>query len=253
MTLSIGDQENTVRPRIEYGAGSEPVEGSLNGRLALFDLDNTLLTGDTDILWCDFLIAQGRLDATTFAAASADMERRYQGGEATAEEFCAFYVSLLKGIHRRDGEVLRQRFFDESIRPRLSADARELVEKHRALGEVLILTTATNRFITEFTARDLGIEILIAIEAEEIDDVFTGKTLGVLNMREGKVTRLKQWLEARNWPLSMIGGATFYSDSINDLPLLSAVANPVAVDADVKLAQEASKRGWPTLQLHRDL
>ncbi len=223
-----------------------------NIRLAIFDLDNTLLTGDTDVLWCDFLIEQGRLDAATFAAANTDMERRYQAGNATTQEFCEFYVSLLKGIAPPDGEPLRQRFLSECIRPRLCADARALVEKHRALGDILILSTATNRFITELTARDLGIENLIAVEAEMVDDVFTGKTLGVLNMREGKVTRLNEWLQARAWPLSLIGEATFYSDSINDLPLLSAVANPIAVDPDVKLAHEVGLRSWPTIYLRRD-
>ncbi|MEO8384589.1 MAG: HAD-IB family hydrolase [Betaproteobacteria bacterium] len=221
-------------------------------RLALFDLDNTLLNGDTDVLWCDFLIAQGRIDATTFAAANTDMEHRYQSGKATAAEFCAFYVSLLKGISHYDGELLRQQFFSEWIRPRISDDARAVVEKHRAAGDVLILTTATNRFTTELTANDLAIEHLIAIETESVDGVFTGKTVGVLNMREGKVVRLTQWLQGRGWAESLISEATFYSDSINDLPLLSAVANPVAVDPDVKLALEAVARGWATLRLRRN-
>ena len=221
-------------------------------RLALFDLDNTLLTGDTDVLWCDFLIAQGRLDAATFVAANADMEQRYQAGKATAAEFCAFYVSLLKGISHRDGVLLRQHFFNEWIRPRISDDARALVEKHRAAGDVLILTTATNRFTTELTAKDLSIEHLIAIETESIDDVFTGGTVGVLNMREGKVIRLMQWLRERGWAESLMGEATFYSDSINDLPLLSAVANPVAVDPDAKLAREVEARGWAAIRLPRN-
>ena len=221
-------------------------------RLALFDLDNTLLTGDTDVLWCDFLIACGRLDGATFAAANADMEQRYQAGRASAAEFCAFYVSLLKGITRQDGELLRQQFFIECIHPRICGDARALVEKHRALGDVLILTTATNRFTTELTARDLGIEHLIAIETEMVDDVFTGNTVGVLNMREGKVVRFMQWLEAQGWPESLMKEATFYSDSINDLPLLSAVKYPVAVDPDLKLAKAVAAQGWPTIQLRRN-
>ena len=221
-------------------------------RLALFDLDNTLLTGDTDVLWCDFLIAQGRLDGAKFAASNADMEQRYQAGKATATEFCAFYVSLLKGISHRDGVLLRQHFFNEWIRPRISDDARALVEKHRAAGDVLILTTATNRFTTELTAKDLRIEHLIAIETESIDDVFTGRTVGVLNMREGKVMRLMQWLRERGWAESLMGEATFYSDSINDLPLLSAVATPVAVDPDVKLAREVEARGWAAIRLPRN-
>ncbi len=222
-------------------------------RLALFDLDNTLLTGDTDVLWCDFLIACGRLDSATFAAANAEMQLRYQAGRASAAEFCAFYVSLLKGITRSDGEVLRKNFFQEWIRPRISDDARALVEKHRAVGDVLILTTATNRFTTELTARDLDIEHLIAIETESVDDIFTGKTVGVLNMREGKVVRLTQWLIERGWAESLIKEASFYSDSINDLPLLSAVGNPVAVDPDFKLAREVAARGWPIITFQRNI
>ena len=220
-------------------------------RLALFDLDNTLLTGDSDVLWCEFLIQCGRLNAAAFGAANADMDHRYRAGKASAAEFCEFYVSLLKGIARSDGEALRQKFFREWVRPRIPDDARTLVEKHRSRGEVLILTTATNRFITELTARELDIEHLIAIETETIDDVFTGKAVGVLNMREGKVIRLAQWLAARGWAESLMKEATFYSDSINDLPLLSAVANPIAVDPDSSLAREALRRGWPTLALGR--
>lgn len=222
-----------------------------NTKLALFDLDNTLLTGDTDVLWCDFLIAQGRLDRATFAKANADMETRYHAGTATAQEFCEFYVSLLKGITLADGEILRRTFLDQIIRPRLMRDARALVEQHRAKGHVLVLTTATNRFTTELTARELKIDNLIAIETEIENDMFTGRTLGVLNMREGKVARMKQWLGQRDWPQSLLLEAAFYSDSINDLPLLSLVAEPVAVDPDTKLVAEVAARGWRTINLDR--
>ena len=223
-----------------------------NTRLALFDLDNTLLTGDTDVYWCDFLIRQGRLDGATFAQANAEMDRRYRSGQASAAEYCAFYVSLLRGMSLNDGEALRQTFFSASIYPNISNDARALVEKHRAQGDVLILTTATNRFITELTAREFGIAHLIAIEAQVVNGIFTGNTEGVLNMREGKVTRLTEWLDARGWQRSLMTRATFYSDSINDLPLLSAVGKPVLVDPDVKLRHEARARAWPILALRRD-
>lgn len=220
-------------------------------RLALFDLDNTLLTGDTDVLWCDFLIQEGRLDGEKFAAANADMERRYQAGNATADEFSAFYVSLLKGIHYAEGLALRQRFFATSIKARICDDARALVERHRAAGEVLVMTTATNRFITELTAADFKIEHLIATETELIDGIFTERTVGVLNMRDGKVTRLAAWLAARGWDQALMAAASFYSDSINDLPLLSRVAHPVAVDADAKLAEVANARGWAAMKFRR--
>jgi HAD superfamily hydrolase (TIGR01490 family) len=157
----------------------------------------------------------------------------------------------LKGISRVEGEVLRQQFFVDWIRQRIPADARALVEKHRSLGDELILTTATNRFITELTAREFGIDNLIAIEAECVGNVFTGKPNGVLNMREGKVLRLNQWLAERGWPSGLIDGGTFYSDSINDLPLLESVMFPIAVDPDDKLMAEARTRGWKIIMLDR--
>ena len=219
-------------------------------RLALFDLDNTLLTGDTDVLWCEFLLERGVLDAS-FAAANADMDRRYRAGDATSQEFCALYVSALTGMSKPQGELLRGEFFRDWIQPRIPADARALVDRHRDDGDILIMTTATNRFITDLTAHAFGIEHLIATDVEEINGVFTGKTLGVLNMREGKVTRLTQWLQNREWPHSLIEHASFYSDSINDLPLLSEVANPVAVDPDARLAKEVEARSWQTIKFDR--
>ena len=220
-------------------------------RLALFDLDNTLLTGDSDVLWCEFLMARGALDRSTFAPRNADMDRRYRAGEATAEEFCALYVSTLAGISLEQGESLRSEFFREWIWPRIPDDARALVEQHRRDGDVLVMTTATNRYITELTAIDFGIEHLIATEVESRNGIFTGKTLGALNMREGKVTRLRAWLCAHDWPESLVDGATFYSDSINDLALLTSVGTPVVVDADAKLASEAAQRGWRALAFAR--
>ena len=220
-------------------------------RLALFDLDNTLLTGDSDVLWVEFLLARGILDAS-FAAANAEMDRRYRAGLATAQEFCALYVSTLTHVTREAGEALRRAFHSEIIRPRISAAARALVESHRAAGDTLVITTATNRFITELTAAEFDIDHLIATDMEEVAGQFTGRTAGVLNMREGKVERLQQWLIARGEPARMLGGATFYSDSINDLPLLSCVGTPVAVDPDEKLCAEARLCGWTIMTLMRN-
>ena len=221
-------------------------------RLALFDLDNTLLTGDSDVLWVEFLLARGILDAS-FAAANTDMDRRYRAGLATAQEFCALYVSTLTHMTREASKALREAFHTEIIQPRIPAAARALVESHRAAGDTLVMTTATNRFITELTAIEFAIDHLIATEIEEDGGVFTGKTAGVLNMREGKVERLRQWLAARDLPETLIGGATFYSDSVNDLPLLSAVNNPLVVDGDAALVNEAKTRGWRLLSLDRSI
>ena len=220
-------------------------------RLALFDLDNTLLTGDTDVLWCEFLIDHGLVDARTFASENLEMERRYRAGLASAEEFCGFYVSTLRGRSPRQWMSSRDEFFRQWILPRIPDAARSLVAAHRACDDMLVLTTATNRFLTELTARELGIENLLATEMEQKGDVFTGKTTGVLNMREGKVTRLVEFLQVRGLSNALLHDATFYSDSINDLPLLEAVMFPVAVDPDDKLVVEAKARGWNILKLDR--
>ena len=219
-------------------------------KLALFDLDHTLLDGDSDVLWCDFLIERGVLDRASFAARNAQMERGYRAGSVSTQDFCEFYVSTLAARTRREWEPLRSEFLAQVVAPRIGDAARELVQRHDEAGDLVVLTTATNRFITEQTAIHLDIEHLIATECE-IDDAgnFSGRTAGTLNMREGKVERFHAWLQSRGIEWRDCD-ATFYSDSINDLPLLAAVHRPVAVNADAPLAAEAARRGWPTLRLH---
>ena len=218
-------------------------------KLVLFDLDHTLLAGDSDVLWCDFLLARGELDRAAFEARNAEVERGYRDGSIAPCAFCAFYLSTLAGRSRASLEPLRRDFMRECILPRIPAAARALVASHRAAGELLVLSTATNRYLTELTAADLGFEHVIATEPEEIEGVFSGRFEGTLNMREGKVLRLREWLAATALPASMIGGARFYSDSINDLPLLQAVAEPVAVDPDERLLVHAQSHGWRVLRL----
>jgi HAD superfamily hydrolase (TIGR01490 family) len=220
-------------------------------KLALFDLDNTLLTGDSDVLWCEFLMATGVVDATTFAVANADMDTRYRAGTATAQAFCEFYVSTLTNMPRPRGEELRRQFFSDWIRPRIPADAVALVKKHQDDGDRVVMTTATNRFITELTADYFGIADLIATEVEEVEGVFTGRTRDVLNMREGKVVRIERWLAEQGMSEELLKTATFYSDSINDLPLLLAVGVPVVVDGDARLLGEARGMGWSAISLRR--
>ena len=218
-------------------------------RLALFDLDNTLLDGDSDVLWCEFLMHEGVLDRAEFAERNATMDAAYRAGEATPQAFSAFYVSTLAGRSAADWEPLRQAFLRREIVPRIPAAAMALVARHRDAGDLLVLTTATNRFLTELTAVHLGIEHLIATDCEVgADGCFSGRPTGVLNMREGKVTRLHSWLAARGQALADFH-STAYSDSINDLPLLCATTVAVAVHADARLAAEASSRGWAQLQL----
>ena len=219
-------------------------------RLALFDLDGTLLAGDTDVLWCEFLIEEGVLDRETFAAANREVADRYARGEIAAVEFAAFYAATLAGRSPEQWSAQRERFVAVKIAPRIGAASYELVCRHRAEGDRIVLTTATNRFLTEPIAAHFGIVDLVATELEIAGNgTFTGRTAGVVNMREGKVARLAAWLAEHGLDASSLASATFYSDSINDLPLLCAVAAPVVVDPDSRLHAEALRRGWPVMSL----
>ncbi|MEP7057331.1 MAG: HAD-IB family hydrolase [Caldimonas sp.] len=218
-------------------------------RLALFDLDHTLLSGDSDVLWCEFLIEEGLLDRVEFGPRNREMAERYARGAASAEEFCGFYAQTLAGARRETRQPLRERFLTDVIAPRIGAPARALVEHHRGRGDRLVLSTATNRYLTELTARELGIDDLLATEVEIVDGIFTGRLAGVPNMRDGKVVRLRAWLLEQQLAESVLEAATFYSDSGNDLPLLMAVGHPVVVDPDQALAARAVRSGWPMLRL----
>ncbi len=219
-------------------------------KLTLFDLDHTLLDGDSDVLWCDFLIDQGVLEREGFAARNADMDQRYRAGTVGLEEFANFYVGTLAGRTRQEWEPLRQTFLASVIVPRIGRAALDLVKRHLEAGELVVMTTATNRFITELTAHHLNIEHLIATEPQMQDGRFTGRTTGRLNMREGKVARLCEWLEDIGHQLDDFD-STAYSDSINDLPLLQAVQRAVAVNPDVQLQAQAQAQRWQILQLPR--
>jgi len=220
-------------------------------RLALFDLDHTLLSGDTDVLWCEYLMQQGLLDSAAFASRNADMAMRYAYASVTAREFCDFYASTLAGRSIAEWRPVCERFLRDIVVPLIPAAARALVESHRQQGDRLVLTTATNRVLTELTARHLGIADLIATEVELNSGRCTGRTLGTLNMREGKVTRLQSWLVEQCLPASLLAGAIFYSDSANDLPLLRAVGEPVVVDPDGRLLAVAQALQWRVLRLAR--
>jgi HAD superfamily hydrolase (TIGR01490 family) len=219
-------------------------------KLTLFDLDNTLLSGDSDVLWCDFLIEQGVLDRTSFATRNADMDARYRLGSVGVAEFADFYVGTLAGRTAREWEPLRQEFLVSVIVPRIGRAALDLVAQHLDAGDLVVMTTATNRFITELTARHFGIAHLIATELQILDSRFTGRTIGTLNMREGKVTRLHDWLASVGHAFDDFE-STAYSDSINDLPLLQAVDRAVAVDPDARLQAAAQAQGWSILRLPR--
>ena len=215
--------------------------------LVLFDLDHTLLQGDSDQLWCDFLVEQHLVDAEPLMSASRDMERDYKAGTVDVSAFCEFYMGTLCLMDAAAWQPWRERFLQQCIPPRLAlAGVRQLGEHQHASHRVAI-TTATNRFITELTAEHLGVADLIATEPQCLGGRFTGRLVGTPNMRGGKVLRLQQWLAQQGWSLSELD-STAYSDSINDLPLLEAVTQPVCAQPDAKLERIALERGWPVVR-----
>jgi HAD superfamily hydrolase (TIGR01490 family) len=221
----------------------------LKPKLTLFDLDHTLLQGDSDQLWCDYLMDRGVLPREAFASRNAAMARDYAAGQASAEAFCNFYIGTLAGRSAAEWQPLRADYFAQCLAPRLPAAALALVARYRDAGDRVVLSTATCRFLSEPSAAHLGITELIATECElDAQGRFSGRSRGTLNMREGKVRRLHDWLAAQGLALADVA-STLYSDSINDLPLLNAVDRAVAVDPDPRLAQEAARRGWATMSL----
>jgi len=220
-------------------------------QLALFDLDHTLLSGDSDALWCEFLMDEGLLDRARFAPRNAEMIRRYGEASVSAQEFCEFYVSTLAGRTLAEWQPVCARFLETVIAPRIPPSAKALVAYHRSRGHRVVMTTATNRVLTELTARHLRIADLLATEVELVDGRCSGRTTGVPNMREGKVQRLRAWLADQGLPASQLAEAVCYSDSFNDLPLLRAVAEPVAVDPDLALRRHADASGWRVIGLAR--
>lgn len=218
-------------------------------RLAVFDLDHTLLDGDSDQLWCDFLMDEGLLDRARFEPRNAEMERGYRAGTVSVQDFCDFYVGTLAGRSAAQWQPLRLRFWRERVQPRLHRGTAALLQRHRDAGDTLVMSTATNRCITELTAAGLGMPHLIATECElDGEGRFTGRTLGRPNMRDGKVERLATWLAGHGQSIDSVH-ASFYSDSMNDLPLLERVHDPVVTNGDERLLALAAQRGWRTLSL----
>ncbi len=215
--------------------------------LALFDLDNTLLAGDSDFEWAQFLIERGVLDREVYEVRNQAFYDQYKAGTLDIREFLDFQLKPLSRHPRAVLDAWHAEFMTERIQPMLRDTARALVERHR--DEVRVIITATNSFVTAPIARAFGIEHLIATEPEMRDGGFTGGVLGTPCFREGKVERLEAWLAGRGESIKTLIKSTFYSDSHNDLPLLERVTHPVAVDPDAALRAHAVTRGWPVLSL----
>lgn len=214
--------------------------------LAIFDLDNTLLSIDSDHAWGEFLVEQGAVDPVAYREANERFLADYNAGTL---DMMAFLALALKPLADNSPEQLaawHQQFMISKIEPHILPKAEELLARHRTKGDTLLIITATNRFITGPIAERLGVDDLIAVDPEMVDGRYTGRVDGVPSFREGKVARLEAWLEAQDCTLD---DAWFYSDSHNDLPLLEVVDNPVAVDPDDTLRQVAAERNWRIMSL----
>jgi HAD superfamily hydrolase (TIGR01490 family) len=215
--------------------------------LALFDLDNTLLAGDSDFEWAQFLIEQGVLDREVYEAQNQLFYDQYKAGTLDIHEFLDFQLMPLSRHPRMVLDQWHAQYMIQKIYPMLRASARALVKKH--MWDTRVVITATNSFVTAPIARLFDVEHLIATEPEHVDGEFTGGVSGIPCFKEGKPARLQAWLAARGETLASYNRSWFYSDSHNDLPLLELVTDPVAVDPDDTLRAHAQARGWPILTL----
>jgi len=217
--------------------------------LALFDLDNTLLAGDSDFEWAQFLIEQKALDRELHEARNLEFYEQYKAGTLDIHEFLNFQLKPLGRHPRSQLDAWHREFMSQKILPIIAPGARKLIEKHHLDGDLCIIITATNRFVTAPIAQALGIENLIATEAEQKDGEFTGEATDIPCFREGKITRLENWLDAHNLTWMSFLQSWFYSDSLNDLPLLEKVTHPVAVDPDPTLKNHAEQNAWRIMSL----
>jgi len=217
--------------------------------LVLFDLDNTLLNGDSDFEWSQFLIRIGVLDRELFEAKNLTFYEHYKAGTLDIHEFLDFQLKPLSRHSRKTLDTWHLQFMRENVLPMITQPARELVNRHRAAGDVCVIITATNSFVTAPIAREFGVEHLIATEPEHKQGEFTGNVTDVPCFREGKVIRLENWLATHGWNLESFTDSTFYSDSLNDLPLLGKVKHPVAANPDDTLRAHAERHGWLIINL----
>lgn len=214
--------------------------------LAIFDLDNTLLRGDSDHAWGTFLVERNLVDGDAYRRDNERYYEQYKAGTLDIMAFLSFALAPLACFDRTALDNWHREFMRDKILPMITPPARALVEQHRARGDTLLIITATNRFVTAPIAREFGIDHLLATEPEFADGRYTGRVAGTPCYREGKVLRLKEWLAQRHETLD---GSWFYSDSHNDLPLLEHVTHPVAVNPDEVLAETARRRDWRVLHL----
>ena len=214
--------------------------------LAIFDLDNTLLGGDSDHAWGEFLVNIGAVDKASYQRGNDYFYQQYQQGGLNIDEFLAFALKPLADNDKQQLDNWHQQFMTEMIAPMMLPKAQQLLQQHRERGDYLLIITATNEFVTAPIGRLLGVDDLLATVPEYINGAFTGKVAGTPCFHAGKVERLRHWLDENPHSLE---DSYFYSDSHNDLPLLELVDHPVAVDADAILTAHAQQQGWPIMSL----
>ncbi len=212
-------------------------------QLALFDLDHTLLAGDSDVEWAEMLEDLGLIERGKIRGFLAD----YQAGTLDTQAFYAYQVGSLARVEPVALRELRQTCFHTRWRPLLDPGAKDLVAGHRTRGHECVLITATNRFLVEPIAKELGFEHLVATEPQAVDGRFTGRIVAPPCLGPGKIVHLERWLEARAMTWGGVKESWFYSDSHNDLPLLSRVTHALAVGPDARLLEVARQRGWQVL------
>ena len=214
--------------------------------LAIFDLDNTLLHGDSDHAWGQFLVDQGIVSTDEYQRSNDYFYQQYQQGGLDIHEYLAFALKPLTNHSKAQLDNWHQQFMNDVITPMILPKAKALLAEHRDKGHVLLIITATNLFVTGPIAQRLGVEHILASEPEYIDGQYTGKVKGIPCFQAGKVERLNAWLTETGHNLT---GSYFYSDSHNDIPLLEKVDHPIAVDADELLLAHAQQQDWPVISL----
>jgi len=217
--------------------------------LAIFDLDNTLLAGDSDFQWGQFLMEEGLLEREKHEARNIEFYEDYKAGRLDIYAFLEFQLKPLSDHPRARLDELHKQYMARKVRPMMTEKARALVNQHKANGDLLMIITATNSFVTGPIAAEFGVDHLIGTDPEQVNGEFTGKVAGLPSFQEGKVTRLNDWLSAHGKSLADFGTSWFYSDSHNDLPLMKRVSQPVAVDPDDILRAHAEQQGWPIISL----
>ena len=218
-------------------------------KLAIFDLDNTLLGGDSDHAWGEFLIDKGLVNADQYKKANDGFYADYNNGTLDINAYLTFALTPIAGQSSAALAPLHNEFMTRYVAPMRLAKADALLEQHRDAGDYLLIITATNDFVTRPIAKLLGVDAILASNAEQKNGVYTGKPTGTPCFQAGKVSRLNAWLADQSFDLAE---ACFYSDSHNDIPLLEAVGKAIAVDADAALQAHAIQAGWPCISLRNE-